>query len=158
MEYYPDLTTDTVFDQLDVTVRALDAAAALSTALQHPMLLPNTHGYDKPRPNQKYVRVWAQGWSMPYYCPECKAEVRERLRTTKPGESEPVNCDHDKQPEEGQRFVAFFVEVATGDVWKAAGWKAPALNFTRGNITTPEGRAAITLAKITPTGYFYAGF
>lgn len=27
-----------------------------------------------------------------------------------------------------------FVERATGLVWKAAGWKAPALNFPRGSI------------------------
>ena len=154
-DYYPDLESNTVFDQLDVVVRALDAASALSTAIQHPMLLPNTHGYDKPRPNQKYIRVWVQNWTLPYYCPACKTEVKTRLESKS---FEPVHCDHEKQPEEGQRFVAFFVEVGTGDVWKAAGWKAPALNFIRGNITTPEGRAAITLNKIAPTGYFYAGF
>ncbi len=34
------------------------------------------------------------------------------------------------------RSVICFVEKATGLIWKAAGWKAPALNFSRGNIWT----------------------
>ena len=34
----------------------------------------------------------------------------------------------------GSRSVHSFVEVATGDIWKAASWKAPAKNFPRGNI------------------------
>lgn len=34
----------------------------------------------------------------------------------------------------GNRSVHCFVEVATGDIWKAASWKAPAKNFPRGNI------------------------
>lgn len=58
----------------------------------------------------------------------------------------------------GQRFVDFFVEIATGDIWKAGGWKAPVLNFTRGNINTPEGRYAITGGKLNDAGYFYSGF
>ena len=33
-----------------------------------------------------------------------------------------------------QRFVWGFVRLADGDVLKANGWKAPALNFVRGNI------------------------
>jgi len=32
------------------------------------------------------------------------------------------------------RSVHCFIEVATGDIWKAASWKAPAKNFPRGNI------------------------
>lgn len=32
------------------------------------------------------------------------------------------------------RSVICFVERSNGDIWKAASWKAPALNFTRGNI------------------------
>lgn len=58
----------------------------------------------------------------------------------------------------GQRMVAFFVQMDNGDVWKADGWKKPALNFTRGNINTPEGRYAITGAKLSDSGYFYGGF
>lgn len=63
-----------------------------------------------------------------------------------------------------QRFVCFFVQMtdddkaSVGDVWKADGWKAPARNFTRGNIMTPEGIAAITLDRIAPSGYWYHGF
>jgi hypothetical protein len=58
----------------------------------------------------------------------------------------------------GQRMVAFFVQMDNGDVWKAAGWKAPALNFVRGNIMTPEGRYAVTGGKLSEVGYFYGGF
>jgi hypothetical protein len=57
----------------------------------------------------------------------------------------------------GQRFVDFFVEMATGDVWKADGWKGPAKNFVRGNINTPEGRWALTGGKVSDTGHFYPG-
>lgn len=58
----------------------------------------------------------------------------------------------------GQRFVAFFVQMDNGDVWKADGWKKPALNFVRGNIMTQEGRTALTLGKMGDNGHFYAGF
>lgn len=34
----------------------------------------------------------------------------------------------------GSRSVHSFVEKSTGDIWKAASWKAPARNFTRGNV------------------------
>lgn len=33
-----------------------------------------------------------------------------------------------------QRMVWGFIRLADGDVLKATGWKAPALNFARGNI------------------------
>lgn len=56
------------------------------------------------------------------------------------------------------KSVAFFVDLATGDVWKAAGWKGPARNFVRGNITTPEGRAALTIGRMKPSGYMPYGF
>ena len=73
-----------------------------------------------------------------------------------PGGKKYIRVWHDNGT---QRFVCFFVERATGDVWKAAGWKSPALNFTRGNILSPEGRAALTIGKIHPTtGYFYPSF
>lgn len=56
-----------------------------------------------------------------------------------------------------QRSVCFFVQRDTGDVWKAAGWKGPALNYPRGNIMTTEGIIALTLGKIHEGGYWYHG-
>lgn len=32
------------------------------------------------------------------------------------------------------RSVHSFVEKSTGDIWRAASWKAPARNFARGNV------------------------
>lgn len=32
------------------------------------------------------------------------------------------------------KYVHSFVEKSTGDIWKAATWKAPAKNFSRGNV------------------------
>ena len=34
----------------------------------------------------------------------------------------------------GSRSVHSFVEKKTGDIWRAASWKAPARNFVRGNV------------------------
>ena len=34
----------------------------------------------------------------------------------------------------GSRSVHSFVEKKTGNIWKAASWKAPARNFVRGNV------------------------
>ena len=34
----------------------------------------------------------------------------------------------------GSRSVHSFVEKETGNIWKAASWKAPARNFVRGNV------------------------
>ena len=117
-DYFPDSAQDTIIDRLDVLIRALDACAALSTALLHPMLAADRYGYTV---GKKYVRVW-----------------------------------YDMS--NGQRFVAFFVEKDTGDVWKAAGWKGPALNFVRGNINSPEGRTALTYGRMRENGRFYSGF
>jgi hypothetical protein len=38
-----------------------------------------------------------------------------------------------------QRSVHCFVDIATGDVLKAGGWKAPAPNGKRGNIYDASG-------------------
>ena len=38
----------------------------------------------------------------------------------------------------GSRSVVCFVERSTGLIWKAASWKAPAKNFSRGNIRHPN--------------------
>ena len=37
----------------------------------------------------------------------------------------------------GSRSVHSFVEKKTGDIWRAASWKAPARNFARGNVFAP---------------------
>jgi len=34
----------------------------------------------------------------------------------------------------GSRSVVCFIERSTGLIWKAAGWKAPTKNFSRGSI------------------------
>lgn len=39
---------------------------------------------------------------------------------------------------DSQRSCVGFIELATGDLYKSASWKAPAKNFTRGNIRTTE--------------------
>lgn len=37
-----------------------------------------------------------------------------------------------------QRSCHSFIDLNTGDIWKAASWKAPAKNFPRGNIINKE--------------------
>lgn len=44
------------------------------------------------------------------------------------------------------RVVHSFIEIATGDVWKAASWKVPAKNKPRGNI-----------ANLTPNIVYWTG-
>jgi len=52
------------------------------------------------------------------------------------------------------RYVHAFVDIATGDLLKAAGWKAPAKG-ARGNLLDDESFAAV-LAKADPYGsYLY---
>ena len=41
------------------------------------------------------------------------------------------------------RSVHSFLDL-DGNIWKAAGWKAPALNHTRGNVFKPETWSGIT--------------
>lgn len=48
----------------------------------------------------------------------------------------------------GQKSVFGFIEKETGLVWKAAGWKAPALNFPRGNINDESGLKCATWTGI----------
>lgn len=142
--YYPDQESDTMLDKLDVVVRMMDACSALNTAARHSALEPDTHGYDI---GKKYAKVWAQTWTRNIVCDEC----REAMVWDTP-------CLHAKRVVENQKFVCFFVDLTTGDVWKADGWKKPTLNFVRGNITTPQGRYAITGGKLSDSGYFYGGF
>lgn len=42
---------------------------------------------------------------------------------------------------ETSRSVHAFVKREDGTIWKADGWKGPALNFPRGNVFEPEGYA-----------------
>jgi hypothetical protein len=53
--------------------------------------------------------------------------------------------------EDGRRSVFCFIDRKTGDVLKAAGWKAPAKGV-RGNILNPETNG---LERITPYGTEY---
>lgn len=46
----------------------------------------------------------------------------------------------------GQRSAHSFLEIATGNIWKAAGWKVPAKNKPRGNI-----------ANLTPNVTYWTG-
>lgn len=46
------------------------------------------------------------------------------------------------------RSAVVFVEMSNGDIWKPAGWKAPTLNFSRGNIRDEHGG----MKQITPYG------
>ena len=47
------------------------------------------------------------------------------------------------------RSVYGFVCRATGDLYKAAGWKGPARNFTRGNIRDPRSIATLSPFSIS---------
>jgi hypothetical protein len=76
--------------------------------------------YDKPRPNQKFIKVVAL-WS------------------------------------NGQQFVHSFVEIATGNVFKPAGWSAPARNSFY-NLLDPVSKDQL-FKDCDPIGaYLYADF
>lgn len=48
----------------------------------------------------------------------------------------------------GERSAYGFIDATNGDVLKAAGWKAPAKNFKRGNIFDDKGG----LGRVSPYG------
>lgn len=52
------------------------------------------------------------------------------------------------------RSVHAFVDLATGDLYKAAGWKAPAKGV-RGNIATADGLAEVQARFNWSGGYLY---
>lgn len=57
----------------------------------------------------------------------------------------------------GQRYgrsVHAFVDLATGDLYKPAGWKAPA-KHVRGNIATADGLADVQARFNWSGGYLY---
>jgi len=53
------------------------------------------------------------------------------------------------------KAVHAFVDLATGDLLKAAGWKAPAKGV-RGNIATADGLADVQARFTWSGGYLYA--
>lgn len=55
----------------------------------------------------------------------------------------------------GARSVHCFVDAATGDVYKAAGWKAPALNGARFNILDAASLATLKTNWDPFTSYLY---
>jgi len=57
----------------------------------------------------------------------------------------------------GQRAVAFFVDMNDGTVWKADGWKKPALNFPRGNVWSLQGQVDLLNEKANSNSG-YGGF
>lgn len=54
----------------------------------------------------------------------------------------------------GSKSVHAFVDLATGDLYKAAGWKAPAKG-ARGNIATADGLADVQARFNWSGGYLY---
>ncbi len=54
-----------------------------------------------------------------------------------------TESDPETGEKRGQTMVHAFVEIATGDIYKPAGWSAPA-NHARGNIYVNDGRGSMT--------------
>lgn len=146
--YYLDDESTDVTECLDMTVRALNAANEMYFAIKYPMFAPTTFAYDI---GKKYARVHYTNHGYAAQCEGCKAKSVGSY----------VQCDHETPIVPGQTAVAFFVDMTTGDVWKAAGWRGPALNFVRGNIMTVAGRRALSFGKVRESGdglYFYPAF
>lgn len=61
----------------------------------------------------------------------------------------------DAHPGDRCKSVHAFVDLATGDLLKAAGWKAPAKGV-RGNIATAAGLAEVQARFTWSGGYLYA--
>lgn len=81
---------------------------------------------------QALQNKWQEGATVGMECFITTMEIQEgpvRLRIVK---TEDING---KSP---RRSVHCFIDRATGDILKAAGWKAPAPNARRGNITAPD--------------------
>lgn len=55
----------------------------------------------------------------------------------------------------GSRSVHAFIDRETGDLFKPAGWKAPAKG-ARGNVATAESRAAVIARASISSRYLYA--
>lgn len=56
------------------------------------------------------------------------------------------------------RSVHCFINALTGDVYKAATWHKPALNGSRYNLMTLEGRNELERNFGFSTGYLYASY
>jgi hypothetical protein len=55
----------------------------------------------------------------------------------------------------GGRYVHCFIDAQTGGVYKAAGWKAPALNGERYNLLDPESFAELKAKWDAYGSYLY---
>lgn len=60
-----------------------------------------------------------------------------------------------RNPEGGGASVHCFVDALTGDVYKAAGWKAPALNGARYNLLDADSLALLHERFDVYGGYLY---
>lgn len=75
----------------------------------------------------------------------CAGKLYSRFELDKPGKRfvRVVDVTLDDRGNAISRSVQCFVELSNGLVWKAASWKAPALNYPRGCIFDAKSREAI---------------